>query len=490
MRHPDFHGLDEAAVYATSKLLSVEAWRRSEQHLLEDLPEMPATLQRPFRLLPCHHSRPHRKSISCFRSHHNASLPNCSSSSSSQCEQVQRYAVLGAGFAGLSVAWHLLKLSARDTDLHIDIYDEVGIGGGASGVAGGLVHPYSPKVKPLWRGAECWEEAMKLLRVAEIAAESRTSSWTNDISYETIDFNGPIFWRRGIIRPATKIKSLDIMTENARHHLQSCKLEIVTNDFVKKLMPDVIMPLNKAFYMPQAVNIHPMRYLQALFFACQDLSGNSVVSGSPSKGMCFHKRRIKNLQELSDAYTAVIICLGAKSGLLPELSGKLPLRMCRGIVMNMQLPHEFKEGYTENTPSILSDAWLAIQGPRDLIIGSTWDWSSADYSSAVSGEEASSALQDLIPKASAVLPNISEWVFRNAKGGMRAMPPLTGLGSLPLLGCLNDLVGGSPKCRYWFVGGLGARGLLYHAWLGKLMAKAVLSCDENQLPPELTAWKR
>ncbi|KAF3779659.1 hypothetical protein EJ110_NYTH40903 [Nymphaea thermarum] len=574
MRHPDFHGLDGAAVYATSKLLSVEAWRRSEQHLLEDSPEMPATLQRPFRLLPCHHSRPHRKSISCVRSHHNASLRNCSSSSSSQCEQVQRYAVLGAGFAGLSVAWHLLKLSARDTGLHVDIYDEVGIGGGASGVAGGLVHPYSPKgmssyiyhrdsriklkhcfvlyyftnytcfsfiwlyvtVKPLWRGAECWEEAMKLLRVAEIAAESRTSSWNNDISYETIDFNGPIFWRRGIIRPATKIKNLDIMTENARHHLQSCKLEIVTNDFVKKLMPDMIMPLNKAFYMPQAVNIHPMRYLQvmyvsqpfllckilicvtvltfefipypqALFFACQDLSGNSVVSGSPSKGMCFHKRQIKNLQELSehffqyihrtdscvasaDAYTAVIICLGAKSGFLPELSGKLPLRMCRGIVMNMQLPHEFKEGYTENTPSILSDAWLAIQGTRDLIIGSTWDWSSPDYSSAVSGEEASSALQDLIPKASAVLPNISNWVFRNAKGGMRAMPPLTELGSVPLLGCLNDLVGGSPKCRYWFVGGLGARGLLYHAWLGKLMAKAVLSCDENQLPPELTAWKR
>ncbi|KAF3777267.1 hypothetical protein EJ110_NYTH46099 [Nymphaea thermarum] len=55
---------------------------------------MPATLQRPFQLLPCHHARPHRKSISCFRPHHNASLPNCSSSSS-QCEQVQGYVVLG-----------------------------------------------------------------------------------------------------------------------------------------------------------------------------------------------------------------------------------------------------------------------------------------------------------------------------------------------------------------------------------------------------------
>ncbi|CAN6459753.1 unnamed protein product [Victoria cruziana] len=382
------------------------------------------------------------------------------------------------------------RLSASVTNLHIDIFDEVGIGGGASGVAGGLVHPYSPKVKLLWRGAECWEEALKLLRVAEMAVQSRSLSWNKEMFYETIDSDGPIFWRRGIIRPATKIKILDTMTENARHHLESCKLEVVTNNFVKKLMPDVVLPLNTAFYMPQAVNIHPMRYLQALFFACKDLSETSVVPGNPSKVICFHKKEINSLQELSDAYTAVIVCLGAKSGSLPELSGKLPLRKCRGIVMHMQLPHELKEGYMENAPSILSDAWLAIQGPRDLVIGSTWDWSSADYSSAVTEKEASSALRELIPKASAILPNISNWVFRNAKGGMRAMPPLTELGSLPLLGCLNNLVGGSPKCRYWLLGGLGARGLLYHAWLGKLMAKAVISCDENQLPPELTAWKR
>lgn len=29
--------------------------------------------------------------------------------------------------------------------MSIDLYDEIGIGGGASGVAGGLLHPYSPK---------------------------------------------------------------------------------------------------------------------------------------------------------------------------------------------------------------------------------------------------------------------------------------------------------------------------------------------------------
>lgn len=33
----------------------------------------------------------------------------------------------------------------KELSLSVDVYDEVGIGGGASGVSGGLLHPYSPK---------------------------------------------------------------------------------------------------------------------------------------------------------------------------------------------------------------------------------------------------------------------------------------------------------------------------------------------------------
>ncbi|KAH9293723.1 hypothetical protein KI387_041070, partial [Taxus chinensis] len=55
------------------------------------------------------------------------------------------YAVLGGGFAGISVAWHLLQHCSKTSPMCIEIYDEVGLGGGASGVSGGLLHPYSPK---------------------------------------------------------------------------------------------------------------------------------------------------------------------------------------------------------------------------------------------------------------------------------------------------------------------------------------------------------
>jgi glycine/D-amino acid oxidase-like deaminating enzyme len=41
----------------------------------------------------------------------------------------------------------------------------------------------------------------------------------------------------------------------------------------------------------------------------------------------------------------------------------------------------------------------------------------------------------------------------------------------------------------WLLVGLGTRGLLYHAWLGKLMAAAVLSNSEAGFPHELLEWR-
>jgi hypothetical protein len=48
------------------------------------------------------------------------------------------------------------------------------------------------------------------------------------------------------------------------------------------------------------------------------------------------------------------------------------------------------------------------------------------------------------------------------------------------------------SCRVpvWLLVGLGARGLVYHAWLGQLMAGAVLSNNEGHLPAELLSWRQ
>ena len=131
-------------------------------------------------------------------------------------------------------------------------------------------------------------------------------------------------------------------------------------------------------------------------------------------------------------------------------------------------------------------------GPCSLYVGSTWEWKSRNSSPHVSQLEASQALDDLLPKAQAIYPNLkAHWAFCGARAGLRAMPPLSPEGSLPLLGCVDEIAGRTKKegCKYWLFAGLGARGLLYHGWLGKLISKAVLDCDEGLIPSELTSWK-
>jgi hypothetical protein len=50
-------------------------------------------------------------------------------------------------------------------------------------------------------------------------------------------------------------------------------------------------------------------------------------------------KSITDVLELEGGYDAVVICLGSKVDFLPGLTGKLPLRTCRGVITHMQL-HE------------------------------------------------------------------------------------------------------------------------------------------------------
>ncbi|XP_057515105.1 uncharacterized protein LOC130796748 [Amaranthus tricolor] len=448
----------------------------------------------PFLVLPNPKAVPHFRTIINTASSPRFSSSSSSSSSSSPPSSSSvhptftssfRCAVLGAGFAGLSVAWHLLSQSPKELKLHVDIFDDVGIGGGASGVAGGLVHPYSPKVKLLWRGEECWTEFLNLLSVAEDAF--------NGLSHCQHNTNGLIVRRTGILRPAVNKKFFYVMNENALSYLAGCPIQTIDEIAARKLIPNLCTPLNTAYYMPEAVNVNPLNYLKALFQASENIVKRMSSIGYCGKKITLHKKLVTSICEVGDEYDAVIVCLGARVDMVAELSGVLPLRTCRGIVAHLQLHDSFSEEYCEYSPSILSDVWLAVQGPRSLYIGSTWEWGSRNFSSSVSYEEASSTLQQLLPKTSMIYPQISNWTVTGAQAGVRAMPPLTSQGSFPLLGCIDDLVKGgksSYPSKYWLIGGLGARGLLYHGWLGKLTAQAVLSSSEALLPLELTSWKK
>jgi glycine/D-amino acid oxidase-like deaminating enzyme len=89
----------------------------------------------------------------------------------------------------------------------------------------------------------------------------------------------------------------------------------------------------------------------------------------------------------------------------------------------------------------------------------------------------------LLEVVSPIFICVCRWEVVGVRSGVRALPQRSAQGSLPLAGKLE--AGG----KWWIVAGLGARGLVYHAWLGRLLARAVLGDDESALPRELRRWQ-
>ncbi len=78
-----------------------------------------------------------------------------------------KYVIIGAGIHGLSTAYHLaqrLKASGRGSGADILVIDKTGIGGGASGIACGVVRNnyFQPAMRELMvHSVEVWESDPK-----------------------------------------------------------------------------------------------------------------------------------------------------------------------------------------------------------------------------------------------------------------------------------------------------------------------------------------
>lgn len=177
-------------------------------------------------------------------------------------------------------------------------------------------------------------------------------------------------------------------------------------------------------------------------------------------------------------------------------------------------------------------------------MGATKDWENGDLESEVSPEEREQVAEELLAKAEVIYPPVREWRVAAVRSGVRAWARRTSDGTVPIAGKLQssssednlidsmarddnaetrdglastvraeDFVhdasiekGGSERkgslgegtgrdsppgtCALWVVGGLGARGLVYHAWLAEKAARAIVNDDEALLPPVLRRWQK
>lgn len=83
-------------------------------------------------------------------------------------------------------------------------------------------------------------------------------------------------------------------------------------------------------------------------------------------------------------------------------------------------------------------------------------------------------------EAVALWPPLAGWEISLVRTGVRAVPPRTEIGTVPLGGCMGrlDPASGSLASEHgvpvWLAAGLGARGLVYHGLLGAWTAAALV----------------
>lgn len=169
-----------------------------------------------------------------------------------------KIAIIGAGFSGLALAWHLLQNKA----LSVTVYDKEGVGKGASGVASGLLHPYAgEQARRSWRASEAIESAKVLLDAAQRHTQKKVADYG------------------GLLRHAQENEQIERLLGHAEKY------------------KDVKRVGENHFFISSGITVFTEAYLEGLFECCR------------CKGLEFIKKKWDCLEQSS--YDTIIVAAGA-----------------------------------------------------------------------------------------------------------------------------------------------------------------------------------
>ena len=245
-------------------------------------------------------------------------------------------AIVGAGFCGLAAAWHILHYTSSLPHLKVTLFDAKGIGRGASGVAAGLLHPFSgAHAKLNWRGREGVEATQAMLNVASEAVGRPVTAKNKGILRLALSQDQEIDFKRCAETYPLETQWLD---------RESCQALAPGSAQVPGL------------WIKDGLTIYSSIYLQGLWIACE------------RQGARLKIQTIRSLEELS-AFDAVILTTGAESPRIPELS-MLPLNTVKGQVLELAWP----ENALPLTCPLNSHVYILMtEGGTSCLAGATYE---------------------------------------------------------------------------------------------------------------------
>lgn len=334
-----------------------------------------------------------------------------------------KVAIVGAGFCGLAVAWNLLSRKPSFTDLQVHLFDSKGIGQGASGIAAGLLHPFSgAHAKLNWKGKEGFHATQELLEISSIALK-----------------NSICAPHQGILRLAIKEEQIVDFQYCAERYPQD--VEWLSSQSCQKLVPGCASA--PGLLIKNGLTVYSSLYLQGLWKACSQL------------GAQFQQRSVHSLEEMKP-YDLTIITTGAETLYFPELS-TLALTLVKGQVLELAWPTTVPPlHYPLNSHVYL----LMTEKQNSCLAGSTYE---KGFSHAMVDKKI--AQQEIMPKIVELFPPLKDAKILNCYAGMRAVTP----NHRPII--LR------PSASQWVLTGMGSKGLLYHALFAKELVDAI--CQER-----------
>lgn len=280
-----------------------------------------------------------------------------------------RAAVVGAGLAGIAAAWNLVEIG-----FEVFLFDPKGIGGGASGVSTGLLHPFPGKrAERSWRADEGMEETKKLLLTAEKALGKLAAD------------------RSGIFRPA--------ITVEQKIDFQNNKDEAAK--WTQISLPDC--PEMEGLWIASGITVFSRLYLKGLWLACEQ------------RGAVLRKENFTS----PDAFDKVVWAVGADIIHLEE-GKKLSLRTAIGqsLLCRWKKPLLF---------SLASQGYITLtEDPTLCQVGSTYEHTrERDPQKAI----------ELLEKVSKFYPPAKDFEIVEVRHGTRVAPKE---GHQPILQKINE----------------------------------------------------
>ncbi len=288
------------------------------------------------------------------------------------------------------------------------LFDKTAIGAGASGITAGLLHAYAgPKAQVSWKAQEAMPEAMAMLTVASEALGTPVCSYS------------------GILRP--QIAGMDF--SQSLHYPDVAYWDATT---CQKQIPE-IAPL-PGIFISSGITVNCPAYLKGLWLACQ------------KKNVTFKQAHIVHPSDLT-GFDYIIFTVGAGQNNLRDVSHP-PVTLIKGQTLELEWP-----GSKPPLPFALNaGVQLAQVEPSAVWAGATYErkWTTEEPE-AKAADEIRKKLA-LISPTFAKLPLKRIWAnFRAATGDKKPFITHT-----------------APNI--YSLGGMGSKGLLYHAWMAKQLA--------------------